>query len=109
MNILIGFLTITFSIYLYAVNRPKSSDAKKIFAILLVSGATMLFGYFDFETPLRAILSIISLLSLAVMLLSFYGQICYEVNHNKRKRSSRPVQRKQSHNRLPERPVKNAA
>lgn len=109
MNILIGFLTIALSFYLYVVNRPKSSDAKRIFAILLVSGATMLFGYFDFETPLRAVLSIISLLSIAVMFLSFYGQIYYEANRNKRKRNSQPVQRKQAHNRLSERPAKNAA
>lgn len=78
MNVLIGLLIIAFSSYIYFVNKPESLDSKIIFCLLLFSGAVLINGYLDFKSALRAVLSVVSILSVITMFVGFYCQICVD-------------------------------
>ncbi|MBQ6569628.1 MAG: hypothetical protein IJL87_05180 [Clostridia bacterium] len=78
MNIIFGIFVIAAALYIRFESKPKSADAKIIFALLLVSGIVTLFSSLEFTTLAKIILSLVSIGSQTVMLAGYYAQSIVE-------------------------------
>ena len=78
MNIIFGLFVIAASLYIYFDNRPKSTESKIIFALLIFTGVFAMFGTFDFSTLLRGLLSLASVCVVLIMLAAYYAQAVVE-------------------------------
>jgi len=96
MNIIFGLFVIAASLYIYFDNRPKSTESKIIFALLVFTGVFAMFGSLDFSTMLRGLLSMASICVVLIMLAAYYARAVVEALLREKNTKKRAKGRKAS-------------